>query len=119
MILLIEDNNDIRESFEELLVLEGFAVKTASNGFDALKMVQNFIPKLVICDILMPGMDGYDVITAFKKNVVTRNIPFIFSSSKSESADAAKAEKLGARYFLVKPFGEPELMACINDCLQK
>ncbi|MDR3697418.1 response regulator [Mucilaginibacter sp.] len=119
MILLIEDNNDIRESSEELLIIEGFAVKTASCGIDGLKIACNCIPDLIICDILMPGMDGYEVISALKKNPATCNIPVIFSSSKSESADALKAYELGAKFFLVKPFGEEELMGCINNCLQK
>jgi CheY-like chemotaxis protein len=119
MILLIEDNEDIRENFAELLMLEGFTVKTADCGQKALNLSEEQPPDLVICDIMMPGMDGYEVLTAFRQNKQTCNIPFIFSSSKAEKADAQKAKALGAAHFFVKPFDVVELMSCIKKYLQE
>jgi CheY-like chemotaxis protein len=119
MILLIEDNEDIRENFAELLMLEGFAVETADCGIKAINLAEEQTPSLVICDIMMPGMDGYEVLTAFRQNKLTCNIPFIFSSSKAEKADAQKATALGAEHFFVKPFDVIELISCIKKYLHE
>jgi len=117
MILLIEDNEDIRETLAELLTLEGFVVETADCGLYGLQLAQERVPDLIICDILMPGLDGYGVLASLKQNKQTRDIPFIFSSSKAEKLDAQKGMALGAKYFFVKPFDEILLINCINNCL--
>jgi len=119
MILIIEDNEDIREDLAELLTLDGFKVITADGGAEAIQMAEIYVPDLVICDIMMPGMDGYEVMAAFRKNEKSRGIPFIFSSSKSEKKDEQKAKAFGVAYYLVKPFDEAEVLRCIHDCLQK
>jgi len=118
MILIIEDNEDIRENLEELLTLDGFIVTTADCGIQALAQTKKQIPDLVICDALMAGMDGYEVFSAFRRNEKTCTIPFIFSSSISGKAEEQKAKALGIAHYLVKPFDEAEIVWCINDCLQ-
>jgi CheY-like chemotaxis protein len=118
MILIIEDNEDIRENLEELLTLDGFVVTTAECGLQALAQTEKQIPDLVICDIMMQGMDGYEVFSAFRQSKRTSSIPFIFSSSLSGKAEEKKAKALGVAHYLVKPFDEEDLVWCINDCLQ-
>jgi len=118
MILLIEDNNEIREALAELLTLEGFVVETADCGLYGLKLARKIVPDLIICDILMPGLDGYGVLKSLKENKHTSGIPFIFSSSKAEKLDTQKGMDLGAQYFFVKPFDEILLINCINNCLR-
>jgi CheY-like chemotaxis protein len=117
MILLIEDNNEIRETLAELLTIEGFVVETADCGLHGLQLAFDHVPDLIICDILMPGLDGYAVLNALKQNEKTSHIPFIFSSSKAEKLDAQVGMTLGAQYFFVKPFDEVLLINCINNCL--
>jgi DNA-binding response OmpR family regulator len=118
LILLIEDNTMIRENIEEVLTLEGYKVVTADSGRTGVEMAEKLKPDLMICDIIMKGLDGYEVFTELNKNPKTSNIPVIFSTSRSENCDKEKAIALGVKYYLVKPFGVPELMACIASCLQ-
>lgn len=115
VILLIEDNQAIRESTAELLVLDGFDVLEASSGELALPMIEAQNPDLIICDIIMSGMDGYDVYSYLRNT--RNNIPFIFSTAKSEKRDKQKAKDMGINYYLTKPFDENELLQCIEDCL--
>jgi CheY-like chemotaxis protein len=117
MILLIEDNEDIRETLAELLTLEGFVVETADCGLYGLQLARELAPDLIICDILMPGLDGYGVLASLKQNKQTCDIPFIFSSSQADKLDAQMGMALGAKYFFVKPFDELVLIKCINNCL--
>jgi CheY-like chemotaxis protein len=117
MILVIEDNEDIRETLAELLTLEGFVVETADCGLYGLQLAREFKPDLIICDILMPGLDGYGVLLSLRQNKQTCDIPFIFSSSKAEKKDAQMGMALGAKYFFVKPFDELLLINCIKNCL--
>jgi CheY-like chemotaxis protein len=116
-ILIIEDNRDIRESTTELLELEGYAVLTTENGLEGIRSAQAELPDLVICDVLMEGADGYTVFRALLGGEDTRHIPFIFVTAKSESTDKAKAMAIGPCGYLVKPFDEKELFACISRCL--
>ncbi|ASU34772.1 response regulator [Mucilaginibacter xinganensis] len=118
-ILLIEDNDDIRENTAELLGLEGFCIIAADCGSSGLNLAEKHLPDLVICDIVMPGMDGYEVFDALKKNDRTRRIPFIFTTAKSEQTDKQKAAFHGIDSYLVKPFDEKELMICIEKYLHQ
>lgn len=118
-VLLVEDNDDIRESAAELLVLEGFEITAADSGEKALEMVKTHKPDLIICDIIMSGMDGYQFFTSLQQNEKTKNIPFIFSTAKSEKVDREKATSLGVEYYLIKPFDEDSLMNTIKKCLQE
>jgi len=112
VIMLIEDNEDIRESAAELLKLYDYGVLEATSGEMALTMINAHNPDLIICDVVMPGIDGYELLTTLRKSGI--HIPFILSTAKSEKNDQRKGIELGAAAYLVKPFGEAELLNCIR-----
>lgn len=118
LILLIEDNDDIRKNAVELLELEGYRVLAAGNGSRALELIGEQIPDLIVCDVVMPGMGGYEFFTALQNDPATRYVPFIFATAQSERSDLDKALTHGVRHYLVKPFDDKELLACIDNCLQ-
>ena len=118
-ILIIEDNEDVRENTADLLHLSGYDVATAAEGKSGLRRVQDFRPDLILCDIMMPGMDGYQVLEAVLKDPETAHIPFIFLTAKTEKADIRKGMNLGADDYLTKPFEEDELLEAIRSRLRK
>jgi CheY-like chemotaxis protein len=118
-VLIIEDNFEISENLKELLEIEGYSVHSEENGVDGLSAVDKYKPDLILCDILMPGIDGYEVLEALSKHDLTANIPFIFLTSKSEQEDINKGMKLGATNFICKPFDEHELLNIIKSKLFK
>ena len=103
-ILLIEDNVAILENLTEFLELEGYKILIANNGKRGLELAGEFIPDLIICDVKMPEMDGYEVLHSLLDTVKTHDIPFIFSTSMSEKVDRAEALRLGADDYIVKPY---------------
>jgi CheY-like chemotaxis protein len=119
VILYIEDNPDIRDNAEELLLLNGFDVICADSGENALGLVQENLLDLIICDIIMAGMDGYEVYEKLRADARTAAIPFIFSTAKHEKADIAKAKQMGIMQYLIKPFDENDLLICIKNCLDE
>lgn len=118
-ILLVEDDVSLRENMEELLDLSGFLVYTASNGRKALDLARENLPDLVLCDIMMPEMDGYAVLENLSSQEETCHIPFVFVSAKTEHQDVRKGMDLGADDYLTKPFEEEELLNAIHSRLNK
>lgn len=118
-ILLIEDNDLIRENTAEILELTGYTVHTAENGKTGVESALTDRPDLVICDIMMPVLDGYGVLHIFTKNPLLAGIPFIFLSAKSERTDFRKGMDLGADDYLAKPFEESELLTAIEGRLNR
>lgn len=118
-ILLIEDNLDVRENTNEIMTLAGYAVQTASNGKAGVEMAQKEIPDLIICDIMMPELDGYGVLHILSKNPATSGIPFIFLTAKTEKTDIRKGMNLGADDYLTKPFDDTDLLNAIEARLHK
>lgn len=118
-ILLIEDNADVRENIEEILVLAGYDVITAENGKSGVDLAQKDKPDLIICDIMMPELDGYGVIHILSKSEETAGIPFIFLTAKAEKTDIRKGMNLGADDYLTKPFDDTELLNAIEARLRK
>lgn len=118
-ILVIEDNEDIRENVEEILTLSDYKVLTAANGKEGVEAAQKNIPDLIICDIMMPGIDGYGVLHVLHKDPLTQNIPFIFLTSKSERSDFRAAMEMGADDYITKPFSGNELLNAIESRLKK
>lgn len=116
-ILIIEDNTEIRESTAELLDLAGYEVKAADNGRGGLTLINDFLPDLVICDIRMEEMDGYDVLTELRANPGTADVPFLFCTAQSEKKDLVRAERAGIKACLIKPFTEHELFNAIEICI--
>ena len=118
-ILIIEDNKDVRESTADLLELSGYKTETASDGKVGVEKTLQFQPDVILCDIMMPEMDGYDVLETLSKSQKTAGIPFIFLTAKSEKSDFRKGMNLGADDYLTKPFKEHELLDAIVARLRK
>ena len=118
-ILLIEDNPDMRENTAEILSLSGYEVATATNGKEGVELAKNSNPDLIICDIMMPVLDGYGVLHILSKESSTSKIPFIFLTAKSEKADYRKGMIMGADDYLTKPFDDVELLDAIEARLKK
>ncbi len=119
LILIIEDNEEIRENIAEILELGGYRVILAENGKEGIKMSHGERPDLIICDIMMPELDGYGVLHLLSKNAMTENIPFIFLTAKSEKIDFRKGMNMGADDYLTKPFDDVELLNAIETRLKK
>ncbi|MBO0935425.1 response regulator [Fibrella sp. HMF5335] len=118
-ILLIEDNDAIRENTAEILELTGYTVYTAENGKIGVEKALAAKPDLVICDIMMPVLDGYGVLHIFNKNPSLAGVPFIFLTAKTERTDFRKGMELGADDYLTKPFDESELLSAIEGRLNR
>jgi len=118
-ILIIEDDVTVSENIALILEMEGFGVQVASDGPTGLAMIRRKRPHLILCDILMPEMDGYSVIESIKKNPFYAKIPFLFISALNERDHVRKGMSNGADDYLSKPFSTEELLAAINARLQR
>ena len=118
-ILLIEDDEIIRENTAELLELAGFAVLTAENGQLGVAQALATKPDLVVCDIMMPVLDGYGVLQIFNQNAQLAGVPFIFLTAKTERSDLRRGMELGADDYLTKPFDRAELLSAITGRLNR
>ncbi|MBT8321409.1 MAG: response regulator [Eudoraea sp.] len=118
-VLLIEDDTILRDNTAELLELSDYQVFTAPNGKRGVQLALEQNPDVVVCDIMMPEMDGYAVLEVLSQNEVTRTIPFIFLSAKTERQDVRKGMELGADDYITKPFEETELVGAIESRIAK
>lgn len=118
-ILIIEDNQDVLDNTTELLELAGYKVSGAINGKEGVKQAKELQPDLIICDIMMPEMDGYDVLYYLSIDSKTSTIPFIFLTAKSDAQDFRKGMELGADDYLTKPFEEIDLIKSVERRLSK
>ncbi len=118
-ILLIEDNADVRDNTAEILRLAQYQVVTAVNGKEGVEMAQQEKPDIIICDIMMPVLDGHGVLHMLSKNEETSSIPFIFLTAKAERSDFRKGMEMGADDYLTKPFDDVELLNAIESRLKK
>ena len=118
-ILVIEDNNDIRENTAEILELAGYTTFTAENGKRGVEVAIKEKPSIIICDIMMPELDGYGVLHLLRKNADTQNIPFIFLTAKTERGDFRKGMEMGADDYITKPFEDIELLNAVEIRLKK
>ena len=118
-ILLIEDNDLIRENTAEILELANYKVTTAANGKIGVEMALQHMPDLIICDIMMPVLDGYGVLHAVQKNDAIKNTPFIFLTAKTERNDFRIGMESGADDYITKPFDGTELLNAVNSRLKK
>ena len=118
-LLLIEDNLEIRENTAEILELAGYKVHTAENGKVGVEMALQNKPDLIICDIMMPVLDGYAVLHLLNKNESLQHVPFIFLSAKAERSDLRKGMEMGADDYITKPFAELELLTAVERRLKK
>jgi CheY-like chemotaxis protein len=118
-VLIIEDNDDIRENVIEILELAGYQVSSANNGKAGVELAFQDMPDIILCDIMMPEMDGYGVLYMLSKRPETIAIPFIFLTAKAEHFDRRKGMEMGADDYLTKPFDDMELLNAIESRLKK
>ncbi len=113
-ILVIEDEPEMRRNLQTMLRLEGFEVLSAANGRAGLAVAQAEIPDLILCDVMMPVMDGHELLRALREVPGTMNIPFVFLTAKGERADLPSGMNLGADDYLTKPVAREDLLEAVN-----
>ena len=118
-ILVIDDNNDIRENTAEILQLAGYRTLTAEDGRRGVEIAIKEKPSIIICDIMMPELDGYGVLHLLRKNIETQYTPFIFLTAKTERGDYRKGMEMGADDYITKPFDDIELLNAVEVRLKK
>ena len=118
-ILIIEDNLEVRENLAEILQLSGYEVITAENGVIGVEKALTLKPDLILCDVMMPELDGFGVLHILDKKPATTDIPFIFLTAKAEKTDFRKGMNLGADDYITKPFDDVELLEAIEMRLKK
>lgn len=118
-ILLIEDNLAFRENTAEILELAGYQVISAQDGRQGVELARTSKPDLIICDILMPVLDGYGVLLMLQRDLQLQDVPFIFLSAKSDRADIRKGMEMGADDYIPKPYHHTELLGAIETRLKK
>ncbi len=118
-ILVIEDEEFVRENILELLDAEGFDVFGAQNGHIGVDLAKAKMPDLILCDVMMPGLDGYGVLTTIRQDPLMAAIPFIFLTAKAAKADFRQGMELGADDYITKPFTRAELLGAIGTRLKK
>jgi len=118
-ILVIDDSQDIRENTAEILDLAGYRALMAENGKKGVEIALREKPSLIVCDIMMPELDGYGVLHLIRKNPETEHIPFIFLTAKTERTDFRKGMEMGADDYITKPFEDIELLNAVEVRLKK
>ena len=118
-ILVIEDETPVRANILELLEAEDFEAVGAENGFIGAIWAQEYLPDLIICDVMMPEVNGYEVISALRQEPRTAMIPFIFLTAMADKADIRQGMDLGADDYLTKPFTRGELLGAISTRFAK
>ncbi|MCY7381287.1 MAG: EAL domain-containing response regulator [Microcoleus sp. CAN_BIN18] len=118
-ILVIEDDQVIRENILKLLKAEGFDVTGASNGSQGLSAAVSSLPDVILCDVMMPELDGYGVLVALRSHPLTATVPFVFLTGKAERSEVRQGMELGADDYLTKPFSKAELVGAISSRLKK
>ncbi len=118
-ILIIEDNREVRENLAEILELDGYNTLEAENGKSGVNLALEHTPDLILCDVMMPELDGYGVLKILNRNQSLQHIPFMFLTAKSEKQDFRKGMGLGADDFITKPFDDVELLESIEIRLKK
>jgi twitching motility two-component system response regulator PilG len=114
-VLVIDDSNTIRRSAEIFLKQGGHEVMLAEDGFDALAKVNDFVPQLIFCDILMPRLDGYQTCAIIKRNPEFASTPIVMLSSKDGVFDKARGRMVGSEEYLTKPFTKDQLLQTVQQ----
>ncbi|MBB4079096.1 DNA-binding response OmpR family regulator [Lewinella aquimaris] len=118
-ILIVEDNQEVRENLAEILELYGYRIRIASNGLDGAKAAIEHLPDLILCDVMMPELDGFGVLNLLSENERTAAIPFVFITAKTDSEDIRRGMNLGADDYITKPFYKDELLQVVRTRLKK
>lgn len=119
LILVAEDERDIRDLIVFTLQIKGFKVEHAVNGAEAVKKAIEVVPDLILMDVRMPKMTGYEACRALKAEASTRDIPIVFLSAKGQEVEISKGLELGAEDYLLKPFELEDLTKQVNEILTK
>lgn len=118
-ILIIEDEPEMRRNLAMILRLEGFQPVTAENGRIGLRLASSEKPDLILCDVMMPELDGHGVLAALRADAATKSIPFIFLTARGEKPDVRSGMNLGADDYLTKPVAKADLLAAIGSRLKR
>ncbi len=118
-LLVIEDEDDLRTSIKSLLESSNYEVITAPDGLEGVRIAKEVIPDLIICDIMMPKLNGYKVIETLRKEKKLASVPFIFLTARDEISDIRSGMELGADDYLIKPFHAPQLLKAIETRLTR
>jgi DNA-binding NarL/FixJ family response regulator len=118
-ILLIEDNASLRRNISQILTIEGYRVLAAADGFSGLQQARDHKPDLILCDIMMPGLDGYEVLGRLRADAATASLPFIFLTAKGDMPDLRLGMSLGADDYLPKPVNCTDLLDAVRSRLQR
>lgn len=116
-VLVIEDEAPLRANLTRILSAEGYRVVSAADGDEGIRRVLEERPDLVICDILMPGTDGFGVLAALRSRLETAAIPFLFLTASADKEDLARGLKSGANEYVTKPFKIADLLAAVRRLL--
>ncbi len=114
LIFVVDDDPDVRDLVEYKLVHNGHEVRTATNGHDALQLVSDTKPDLVLLDVMMPGLSGFDVLARLRGEERTRSLLIVMLTAKAQDADAERGFALGANDYMLKPFSPRELLNRVN-----
>jgi two-component system, OmpR family, response regulator MtrA len=114
LIFIVDDDPDVRDLVEYKLVQNGHDVLCATNGQDALRLVPEVMPELLLLDVMMPGISGFDVLETLRADVSTRELPIIMLTAKAQEADTDRGFTLGANDYVLKPFSPRELMSRVS-----
>ena len=117
LVLVVDDTANVRELIRVNLTLEGFAVRMASDGQEALDLVPELNPDLITLDVVMPRVDGLTVATRLKTNPATASIPIVMVTARAQTADRDKARRAGVDAYLTKPFEPSELVETVRNLL--
>ncbi|NEQ74282.1 MAG: response regulator transcription factor [Okeania sp. SIO2D1] len=118
-LMLVDDDPNLILLVKDYLEFRGYQVTTAENGREALEKLENEIPELIICDVMMPEMDGYTLVQHIRENPATEWVPVLFLSAKGQSQDRVKGLNTGADVYIVKPFEPEELVAQVESSLKQ
>ncbi len=118
-LMLVDDDPNLILLVKDYLEFRGYEVTSASNGVEALEILEKEVPDLIVCDVMMPGMDGYTLVQHIRENPRTSWIPVLFLSAKGQSQDRVKGLNTGADVYLVKPFEPEELVAQVESSLKQ
>ena len=118
-LLLIDDDPNLILLVKDYLEFRGYNVVTAENGREALEILDDKVPDMIICDVMMPEMDGYSLVQHIRQEPTTNRIPVLFLSAKGQSQDRVKGLNEGADVYMVKPFEPEELVAQVESSLNQ
>jgi DNA-binding NarL/FixJ family response regulator len=118
-ILLIEDNEHLRRNIAQILTIEGYRVLSAAHGAEAVEQWRETKPDLILCDIMMPGLSGYEVLAQVRADPALASVPFIFLTAKGDMPDLRLGMSLGADDYLAKPVESPDLLKAIRARLER